>query len=894
MKYAFLQLFLFLATCVFAQTATVEGRVLDDKDEPISGIEIRLDPANAVSFTDFQGMYKFEEVEAGEYLLIYGSGELDRITISVKPNETKLVADLVILGNSLSTTDSEDNILSNLDILEASDETSSVSSLLTASRDVFLNKAGFQFGSDVFFNIRGYDSQYSDFMVNGIRLENPETGWQPFSVVGGLNDVLRYRDVETIGANKLDNGFGEVGGARDFQLRPSEYGSGGRLTYSNLNRFYNQRVMATYASGENPSGISYVVSGSKRWAEEGYVEGTYYDAYAGFAAVEAEVSENYSVALTGIASPRRRGTQSIHIQEAYDITGDNYYNADWGWQNGQKRNARLRKNFNPIVQLTNYITVSDNTSLQVTGSYLFGRDLRTRIERQNAANPDPDYFREFEDGTFALEPQIDWVSFYRANLDGTDDTDQFDGLWSNYILEENIRGDSDLQIAAQANTILTDRIQLDYGVNFKHYNGHYYKEVADLLGGDYWRNVDAFSGNLPHFAGEVDERKVVGEVFGYDYDLNKRSYDAYIQSQFSLNQFDFFVAGTIGQTELWREGNVQMTQFESNSLGKGEVRDFLTYGGKAGATYKLDGRNYFSVNGMYYEKPPLLNVAWVAPRTRDGFNDLSEGETVYGGEVNYNHRSPNLKVRTTGYATRFDGQADAILTFFDAGFDEGFGTFFTNGIEKLHVGGEFGFDYKLNPEWAVSGAAAMGKYTIMNRPTVSAYEDVNSSPIFQPTSSYLIDFYEDNTPQTAYNLGLTWRAPKRIILNVDGNYYDDAYASPSALRRTAPVAGQFEQVNGLSEEETLAFLTKQERLPNAYRLNLSLYKEIRFSYDKQIGINASVNNLLDDQDYPSLAFEQLRVDASDVSGSINPNQFPTRYRYSPGRTYFINIAYKFR
>ncbi len=50
-------------------------------------------------------------------------------------------------------------------------------------------------------------------------------------------------------------------------------------------------------------------------------------------------------------------------------------------------------------------------------------------------------------------------------------------------------------------------------------------------------------------------------------------------------------------------------------------------------------------------------------------------------------------------------------------------------------------------------------------------------------------------------------------------------------------------------------------------------------------INVGVSNILDNEELVSVGFEQLRYDFTDK----DPNAFPSKYFYSFGRTYFVNL-----
>jgi hypothetical protein len=52
--------------------------------------------------------------------------------------------------------------------------------------------------------------------------------------------------------------------------------------------------------------VAYVVSAGKRWAQEGYFEGTNYDANSFFMSVEKRLSEQHSLNLTALYTPNSR------------------------------------------------------------------------------------------------------------------------------------------------------------------------------------------------------------------------------------------------------------------------------------------------------------------------------------------------------------------------------------------------------------------------------------------------------------------------------------------------------------------------------------------------------------------------------------------------------------
>src|SRR5690606_23090737 len=133
---------------------------------------------------------------------------------------------------------------------------------------------------------------------------------------GGLNDVMRRND-QVIGAESSDWAFGGVSGTFNTDLRASSQWRQKRISYAVTNRSYRNRLMATWSTGLLPSGWAISLSGSRRWAQEGFIEGTFYDAWSYFVSVDKKLGSNQSINLVALGSPYKRGGSSTSIQEMY-------------------------------------------------------------------------------------------------------------------------------------------------------------------------------------------------------------------------------------------------------------------------------------------------------------------------------------------------------------------------------------------------------------------------------------------------------------------------------------------------------------------------------------------------------------------------------------------------
>ncbi|MBU0764813.1 MAG: TonB-dependent receptor plug domain-containing protein [Bacteroidetes bacterium] len=794
--------------------------------------------------------------------------------------------------------------------LENDEESQDISGLLSSSSDVFVSTAGFTFGP-ARFRIRGYDSENTNVHINGTPVNDMESGGAYWSTWGGLNDATRNKEVVN-GLNPAQFSFGGVGGATNIITRASEYRKGIKATYSIGNRSYRNRVMLTASTGKMENGLAVTFSGSRRWAQEGYVEGTFYDAWSYFLAAEKEIGENQSLNFTFFGAPTKRGKQGMATQEAYDLAGTNYYNPYWGYQDGVKRNSRISNYHSPMMLMNHYWKPDEKTNLVSGLSYSFGRGGSTALNWYRAKDPRPDYYRYFP-SYYLLRGdtsqydyltqlwtedentrQVNWDHLYFANSDEYYTVQNEDGSGSDvtgkrakYIVEERRNDHSRITANSILNKSLNERVALTGGLNLDWYKGFHFKEIYDLLGADYWLDVDQFAER--DFADSVyaqsdlnhpDNTVVEGERFGYDYTSNINKYELFAQGKFTYSKFDFHLSALGSYTQFWRTGNMRNGKFPDNSYGDSEKQNFFNYGVKGGAIYKITGRHLVEANGAYLTRAPFFRDAYLSPRTRDNLIEGLTSEKIMAGDAGYHFRSPYLKARLTGYYTEFRDQVKIISYY-----DEDLRTFINcaiNDIDMVHIGTELGVEAKISQTVSLSAVGAKGDYLYNSRPTLTIAQDNSSEILVSEQTAYLKNYRMGSTPQTAASLGMKYRSPRYWTAGFNVNYFDDTYIDLAANRRTeAAVSGIY-----LEEEHAWKPIIEQEKLPSAYTIDIYAFKSFKIK-KYFIFVNAGINNILGRKDIITGGYEQLRFD-SDI-----PQRFPSRYSYMYGRTFFVNVSFSF-
>ena len=780
-----------------------------------------------------------------------------------------------------------------------------VPGLLHSSQDVFTNNTAYTF-SIAYFRARGYDNKYQDVCMNGFAMNSRVTERASYSQWGGLNHIFRYPE-NIQGINPASFVFGDIGGATNYNLRASNFRRQVRATYSLSNRTYSNRFMLTGSTGVMKNGWSVVGSLSARFGHAlSYVEGTTYNSFAGFFAAEKKFNLEHALNLSAFASYTSRGMQSNSVQEVYDLLENNYYNANWGWYQGKQRNARVRSVCEPVVLLTHTYTpkngkIQVNTTLATT----FGRNNTTSLNWYDVPDPRPDYYRNlpsyqinngdtsgFYNNILSLWTQND-QSYTQVNWDNMYAVNQLaaaQGKRAQYMVENRRFDHFQLGGSSNFNATLSEHIKLFGGVDVRGMKQKNYKTIADLLGGSYWLDVDKFSeGDFPDDYNiqyndllHKDDTLYEGDVFGYSYDYKIYTQRVWATALFTYNHLAFHFGGELGGTEFCRVGHMQNGRFQNESYGQSDWKAFLEGAAKAGITYKINGRNYLVLNGMFESKAPSVLNAFVAPRIRNKYVDNLKNETIYTADLTYVLSYPAIKLRATAFFTQIL-DATRLISFYHDDYAS-MVNYSISGIDQRHLGLEIGAEIKLGSMFSLILAGNIGDYRYSDRAQVTM--NAENGTDFEGEVSrtvYWKNYHVAGTPQIATTAGLKFNYNYWWV-NINANYFDKIYCDLNPERRTSTARGALDENSELYHQ-----VADQERLKGQFTLDVSVSKSWRVAHKYNIGFNASVTNLLNNKNLVTTAWEQYRFDYT----NYNVNKFANKYYYAFGTTFYLGLNFSF-
>lgn len=882
------------SAAAFAQT-TVRGQLVDSETgEPLVGAAVMVEGTSQGTVTDIDGYFKQSVAQGGTLVFKYvGFKDLKKkITqkgVSVDLGTIKMEPDAVMLADvtitsSIAVARKTPVAVSTIDpvFIEEKLGTQEFPEILKSTPGIYATKDGGGFG-DSKINIRGFKSENSAMMVNGVPMNGMENNKVYWSNWSGLSDVTRSIQVQRgLGAAKVASPA--VGGSINIITKTTEAKKGGSVSYAMGNDGYN-KILFNLSSGLSKDGWAFSLLGAKTWGD-GYIQGTEFEGYTWFVSIAKRFNDNHQLSLTAFGAPQwhnqRSNQNGLSIKEWQRVKqymGEDSpykYNSTFGYRHGQSYNSSRNSYHKPQISLNHLWQIDQKSSLSTALYVSIGRGDGYR------GTGDSTYANSWYGSTNGL------VNTQFRRPDGTFDYDAVETMnaestnGSKMVMSKMMNNHLWYGLLSTYTTKFGENFDFYGGIDFRYYKGLHQDILTDLFGGTYFidsynrKNVTAE--NNPAVGGNsayINQKLNVGDVLRRDYDGFVMYEGVFAQLEYNQDKLSAFISGGASNTGYWRYDRM----YYSKDKAKSSTKNYLGGNIKGGANYNLTENHNVFVNAGYINRAPMFDTSFINSQTSHDRNPDAKNEKIMSFELGYGYRSRFFTANLNGYYTRWMDKA-----LYDSGTTADGLRWAMNmtGANADHWGVEFDFVAKpLNwlditgmfswGDWRWGGVASGYLFDSQGQMLQNTRGDVVTDMANAEQYQYKIDM--DNvsvggSAQTTAALGLGVRPMKGLRLGVDWNFFSRNFADYDI---NANVATQNEPY----------VIGSPWKIPSYSTFDLSA--GYTFDFGKiRATLSGNVNNVLD---------QEYIADARD--GSTHDWESATRVLYGFGRTYSVRLKFNF-
>ena len=818
-RFLFTSLLILTTFEIFSQNS-VSGKVTDrNTGEPLIGATIIYGKGQGV-VTDFEGNYFFSIQSGTRSLKIsYVGYEEVSLTIEINKDITNLDFKLkTLLLNEVEVVadiakERETPVaFSSISVKKINEELASqdIPMVLNSTPGVYATQTGGGEG-DARITIRGFNQRNVAVMIDGIPVNDMENGWVYWSNWFGLDAVTSNIQVQRgLGASKI--AIPSVGGTMNILTRGTGNKKGGIIKQS-VGSFGKLRTTVGYNSGLLKNGWGFTLAGSYKRGT-GFVEETWSQGFFYYLKIQKKLGKHI-LSFSAMGAPQKHGQRSYKSKIAkYDIDyaqslGDNTeyndefdrginYNKHWGYldrwtltnsgdtiHNREVLNTRQNYYHKPQFSLRDFWTINDKLYMSNIVYASIG----------NGGGTKPANIGE-------INGQTDLQSAYNGNRWITNSEGEY--LSGSYLYSQ-INNHFWYGGLSTINYNITENIEISAGMDLRYYKGEHYKEIYDLLGGDY--AIDNSSQN------QFTDIKREKDIIGYHNDgivkwsgiFKQLEYSNGILSAFlnfsgsnsAYKRIDYFrkkdlvledrtIREAVGTRSYFGElvsdtviidGKSYTVNSEEAEYASTDWKWIKGYTIKTGANYNLNDFNNIFFNTGYISKAPRFQN--IFDYDNKLYNEI-ENEKVKAFEGGYSYRSSIFSSNINFYYTIWENKPTGGITYTDPITEEEVKANI-NGLDALHKGIEMDFIYKITRKLSFEGLLSLGDWIWTSSETVRLYDD-NNNPILNEfgspidTSFNAKGVHVGDAAQTQYGFSLRYEPIYNAYLKLRGTTFSDYYS----------------------------------------------------------------------------------------------------------------------
>jgi iron complex outermembrane receptor protein len=684
--------------------------------------------------------------------------------------------------------------------------------VLNVTPSVYATQQGGGAG-DARINVRGFNQQNTAIMINGVPVNDMENGWVYWSNWDGVGDAAKSVQLQR-GLSAVNLATPSIGGTMNIITDPTQMGSGVSWKQEfGSGGFLKETV--SFATGEFSN--RYAFSGSVvRKTADGFYDGgrfstnefggdaAWTDAWAYYVAGSFQVNPKNRLEFYAVGAPQRHGQNSYKLNigtlshsfakslDSYDeaalgryeeaglqwspnvnrvsssYTGNQYNSTGPGSGTSARHDSGFineRENYfhKPQVNLNWYSYFGNNLTLSTVGYYSGGKGGGS--------------------GTYGSSSGAAWNYQYYQRVpdwDGTIEKNQArtDGS-SGYLLRNSVNNQNTFGVISKLRKDFDGGITGEIGLDWRTATIEHYREVRDLLGGQWYD--DSYYGS--DFWAPGEEIRRLGDKVNYDNENTVDWLGAFVQAERS-NQ-NGSVYGMLGWaqnsynfTDFWND-DPDKTGLQHLKLNSGNINGYQI---KGGASRNVTEEITLFVNGGYVSKVPIFDGVIDDGAGVINPDPKNEKFTSFEGGMTYRSEDRALSFDLSAYYTKWEDRTNNVFVRNLTG-DNQDGLVSLLGLDARHMGIEAFGGYQPNDLLRIDVAASLGNWEYLNDVT-GTYKPDGSGSGSESFEFYLEGLKVADAPQSQLAYAISLFPVQDLYIRGQGRTYWNYFAQFDPLDRT--------------------------------------------------------------------------------------------------------------
>lgn len=805
--------------------------------------------------------------------------------------------------------------------------------ILNTTPSVYATKGGGGFG-DGRVNVRGFDMNNTAVMINGVPVNDMESGAVYWSNWAGLSDVTSAMQIQRgLGASKL--AIASIGGTINVLTRAADKKREGNVTVGLGNDGY-LKTLFSYNTGKSEKGwsTSFLMS---RTAGATYIDGSDFEAYNYYFALgyQPNAKHDFQFTLTGAPQWHMQNYQSRIsdlVKYGEDGKPNRKYNPNWGYLHGDIMSQSVNYYSKPVMSVNWDWNMSEKSKLSTVIYASWGRGGGTGVLGSiNKKGINDVQFKNAE-GQIRFDDIYAWNQGQAiADFGAINTTPGIASRNNGFVRRSHVNSHDWYGLLTNFQHKINSNWNFSAGLDGRYYYGYHPGVISEFWGNTSFRETNDLNRPAPEgyfvtqsyapknsanpFAKAIEDKS---QIASRNFDGQVMWLGAFGQLEYSNDVVSAFVQGSVSNQQFQRIDNwvvdgvtKQQNQIVNRKTG---FEGIWGYNAKAGINYNINEQHNVFANVGYYSKQP--NNYAVFPNNQQVLNSNLSNEKIASAELGYGFRSSafraNVNLYYTTWKDRFQRVSSINAPTPTPTNPNATTRVYINllGVQEVHMGAEFEASYKVTDYLDLNGMLSIGDWKYKNNPTGEIFDD-NNQPFndFAGADGNRVDLALDgikisDAAQTTASLGFTvkpikdfniysnWRYAANLygMFNIDQNFIIKDGVIPKAAERGAL---KYPSYNLFDLGMSYTF-----KLENGHRLTLTgnVYNLLDTYY---ISDGRSSNHIKEVSDFKTSTNTDAQAQALYNTYINNPNNFykgidaSNQVYFGFGRTWSASISYKF-